>query len=337
MWRELTAFPAALQRRRIESIDVLRCVSVLYIVAFWHLGNYISNASYQNAITTHLTVGALALFFLISGYMVSPAKKVSGLESGGTFRFLAERFIRIYPPYLVASIFFLILNLESIGVFIRSVFLISMFAKPAPMTLWFITALIICYCTVPVLAKFRRDTILYVFVCFSFMVSGYLYNFATGRLDVRLLIYFPSFAAGVFMAGRVLSTGAALPIAVGVGTLAALVLSTRSDFTELETDLRATPFALFFASLVFAVTVTRVRAVKFATLFRYVAYASFFMYLGHRIVFLVVKYIYFPEAPAMQIVYMLAAVVFLIFPLSFAAQCGYDNVVGVLNARRCRT
>src|SRR5580704_1333411 len=79
--------PAALPMRKVP-IDVMRAVSMLYIVGFWHLLDYTKVVGWHyNPITYRLTVGALALFVLISGFLTG--RKDGGLaeaKSGASTR-----------------------------------------------------------------------------------------------------------------------------------------------------------------------------------------------------------------------------------------------------------
>ncbi len=58
-------------------IDVMRAVSMLYIVGFWHLLDYTKVVTWHyNLVTYRLTVAALSLFVLISGFL-------TGRQDGG--------------------------------------------------------------------------------------------------------------------------------------------------------------------------------------------------------------------------------------------------------------
>lgn len=56
--------------KRNTGIDVLRGLSMLYIVGFWHLLEYTHAIQYQNLITHRITWITLGIFFFISGYLI---------------------------------------------------------------------------------------------------------------------------------------------------------------------------------------------------------------------------------------------------------------------------
>ena len=57
----------------------MRAVSMLYIVGFWHLLDYTKVAGWHyNPVTYRLTVGALSLFVLISGFLTGRTGRWSG-------------------------------------------------------------------------------------------------------------------------------------------------------------------------------------------------------------------------------------------------------------------
>src|SRR6266481_3366482 len=95
----------ALPMRKVP-IDVMRALSMLYIVGFWHLLDYTKVVTWHyNPVTYRLTVGALSLFVLISGFLTG--RKDGDLARGEIWRFYETRFRRIYLPFLIASGLFL--------------------------------------------------------------------------------------------------------------------------------------------------------------------------------------------------------------------------------------
>lgn len=94
---------AAPRAEKLPYIDLLRGLSALYIVGFWHLMNYTAQfRGYANELTHRTTVVVLGLFVFLSGHLLAQSRLAPGLA--GLKRFLTRRLLRIYPLYLAALI-----------------------------------------------------------------------------------------------------------------------------------------------------------------------------------------------------------------------------------------
>ena len=192
---------AALPTRRVP-IDVMRAVSMLYIVGFWHLLDYTKVAGWHyNPVTYRLTVGALSLFVLISGFLTG--RTDGGLARGEIWSFYKTRFWRIYLPFVVASGLFLAAGVSDTVTLIKGVTLVGMLLAPPPLTLWFVNMIVLFYLIAPMLIGLRGNEVAYIALCTAIVGAMILYQAATGRIDIRLILYFPCFAAGIFLAARV--------------------------------------------------------------------------------------------------------------------------------------
>jgi len=94
-----------LPKKRIVSLDLLRGLSVLYIVGFWHMFNYTQCfPQYYNFITLRLTLIILASYTFLSGYFIGLKDVI--LTSKSIKNFLLNRIMRIYPLYILAIVVF---------------------------------------------------------------------------------------------------------------------------------------------------------------------------------------------------------------------------------------
>ena len=140
---------AALPMRKVP-IDVMRAVSMLYIVGFWHLLDYTKVVGWHyNPVTYRLTVGALSLFVLISGFLTG--RKDGGLARGEVWRFYKTRFWRIYIPFVIASGLFLAAGENDPLALVKGVTLVAMLLAPPPFTLWFVSMIVLFYLIAPML------------------------------------------------------------------------------------------------------------------------------------------------------------------------------------------
>ena len=184
---------------RKAPIDVMRAVSMLYIVGFWHLLDYTKVVRWHyNPVTYRLTIGALSLFVLISGFLTG--RKDGDLGRGEIWRFYKTRFWRIYLPFVIASGLFLAAGINDTLVLVKGVTLVAMLLAPAPWTLWFVSMIALFYLIAPLLIGLRENEVAYIVLCTAIVGAMILYQAETGRMDMRLILYFPCFAAGIFLA-----------------------------------------------------------------------------------------------------------------------------------------
>jgi peptidoglycan/LPS O-acetylase OafA/YrhL len=298
-----TGTDAALPMRKVP-IDVMRAVSMLYIVGFWHLLDYTNVARWHyNPVTYRFTIGALALFVLISGFLTG--RMDGGLARGEIWRFYKTRFWRIYVPFVLASGLFLAAGIGDTFALVKGVTLVAMLLAPPPFTLWFVNMIVLFYLIAPLLIGLRANEAAYIALCTVIVGAMILYQTETGRIDMRLILYFPCFAVGIFLAaGSLPSSTLSL---VGLLLLAALSLvpTLARPSWGLEGDPWAAPWALFGSTAVFVVVMRAGRNLKPLAILTQVSEASFFMYLLHRPLFLWMQSVWFPRTEKEQVPYLL--------------------------------
>ncbi len=319
--------------KRNLGIDLLRSISILYIVGFWHLLDYTNAISNDNNVITYrITLIILATFVLISGYFL-------GSKYNNRYNLIAfykKRFIRIYPPYFVAIIIFTILGLSDVTTSIKAILAVSMFIRPAPRTLWFITMLLFFYLISPLcISLSRQGLIKYLFFytllffillgyeCASYLIFHYYY------LDVRIATYLSPFMTGVFMANNKVITNKKYILFV---TIIAFAVSCYFNYENKYLDLlcsipviTAAPLLLFF--LFSRLKIESFRAQKIII---FLSTASYFMYLFHRPFYIFFKKIYFPNTSLFQLLYLLIICLPVIILASFGLQKIYDNILKML-------
>lgn len=81
------------QTGRIVAFDAIRAISILWIVAVWHMFDYFpAYTALKGGVTYRITVGLLGSFVLISGFLMG-RKPIAAAD------FYRARFARIYPPF----------------------------------------------------------------------------------------------------------------------------------------------------------------------------------------------------------------------------------------------
>lgn len=313
-------------------IDVMRAVSMLYIVGFWHLLDYTKVAGWHyNPVTYRLTVGALSLFVLISGFLTG--RKDGGLARGEIGRFYETRFWRIYLPLVIASGLFLAAGISDTLALVKGVTLVGMLLAPPPLTLWFVDMIVLFYLMAPLLIGLRENEMAYIALCAAIVGAMILYQAGTGRMDMRLILYFPCFAAGIFLAGG--SLPSSTPSLIGLLILAALSLgpTLTGPSSSLETNPWALPWALFGSIAVFVVVMQAGRNLRSPAILTQLSEASFFMYLLHRPFYLWMQMVWVPSTEKAHIFYLLFVCLPTIAIVAWLCQRAY---AGFLQRRQFR-
>jgi peptidoglycan/LPS O-acetylase OafA/YrhL len=313
-------------------IDVMRAVSMIYIVGFWHLLDYTKVAGWHyNPVTYRLTVGALSLFVLISGFLTG--RKDGGLARGEMWRFYETRFWRIYLPFVIASGLFLAAGISDTLALLKGVTLVAMLLAPPPLTLWFVSMIALFYLIAPLLIGLRGSEVAYIALCTVIVGAMVLYQADTGRMDMRLIIYFPCFAAGIFLAGESLPSSTLSLVGLLLLAALSLVPTLARPSSSLETDLWAMPWALFGSIAVFVVVMHAGRNLKPPAILTQLSEASFFMYLLHRPLYLWIQIVWVPSTENERVPYLLFVCLPIIAIVAWLSQRAYT---GLLQRREVR-
>jgi len=311
---------------RIPAIDLIRCVCILYIVGFWHLFNYTGAfPGYHNAITYRLTVIALGLYVMISGYLVR--EKAGPITKKYVLGFYKSRLLKIYPPYILAIIFFYIVKQSDTVTLAKAAFLISMFFKPAPPTLWFITMIIVFFIGAPLLITISTNIRRFIITCTVIIISLSICTAIFRTVDKRIVMYFAPFAVGILMAEHKILFKR-LNTLILVAILAVSVLLSPRSSVQIDQSIISIPLALVGPMLIFVVAMRYDKVIWRHNVINNISYASFFMYLFHRPIFKLLKELYFPVSGFYQVIYLLTVCLPFIVAISWLAQKGYDRLIG---------
>lgn len=325
-------------RRRDSAIDLLRAASILYVVGYWHLLGYVDGPDgYKNTLTIRLTLVILALFMMLSGHLIAYAPITS---ASALWSFLKRRFVRIVPPYLLALVLFHAIGLTTNEQLTNGLFLISSFTIDPPITLWFVSILVVFYVIAPVLQylaslvahpaqrwRLNRLAIVLLVSLLSVFVGLQLQDF----MDQRLFLYFPPFLAGLLLvAPRPGSPASATEIILLVlATLGSIVYSF-PHHSGVDSIFNTLPLAVFAPLMIIQITRLLYRGEGSLAAIAIISSASYFMYLFHRPVFELLRAGPFPTQPHWQIAYLLLIGMPMVIGLSWQGQKFYDRAVNRL-------
>lgn len=296
--------------KRNIGIDLLRVASIFYIVGFWHMLDYTKAIpNYNNFVTIRLTYIILGTFVFISGYFLGLPKNNIGKHN--ILLFFKKRFLRIYPLYLLSILLFTFFNLSNTITSLKAACLLSMFARPAPPTLWFITMIMLFYLITPLTIHYCRNinakinVIIYLITLIIFLL---VYHYLTRLLDIRLVAYLPSFVIGIYVANNNINLNKYLVLVILAITVILSTLNTGYDAVNL---LLKTPMILCGSYICYMIAQRiNIKSSVFQNNITFFGYSSFCMYLFHRPIYIALKKLYFPETYFFQLTYL----IFICFP-----------------------
>ncbi len=321
-------------RQRDQAIDLMRATCILWIVGFWHLLGYAESIDgYKNDVTYRLTVVVLGLFVFISGHLIGRSRITS---AGEVWRFYRRRMIRIYPPYLASLLLFDLFGLLQPGQFIGAALLSTSFSLEPPLTLWYISMIVVFYLLAPLLLLLVhrlgqtpwRWTSNPLVVCTGIIGLNVLLGNLLDGVDPRLFLYFPSFVAGLVLSPALVEprvSGRTIAL-----TALAMVAATLFSFhhqTRIDSSLKAIPLAVFGPLLAFLICEHWGRHLRLSPLMLAISSASFFMYLFHRPIFLIFTTHGFPSSAPLQLTVLLLLALPVIVAVSWKGQDLYDAAV----------
>jgi peptidoglycan/LPS O-acetylase OafA/YrhL len=314
---------------RDAAIDWMRALSILYVAGFWHLHNYTSFVPwYQAQPFARLTVLALALFALISGFLAGKAgKRITARGLGAYYR---RRLIRIYPPYLLALIVFTVMNMSG-AAFLPSALMVNMIVPPPPFTLWFMTMIVLFYLVAPFLLAMADRPLRLVMIVSLVWVTYFILSRWVLNMEDRLLIYLPVFVAGILIrnAGqrrrKFLLTASALLAVIGYG------LSLEAPVLDPDRSLWMALWAT--SSAVFMFVLLRGHLPRSAII-EELSRGGFFLYLFHRPIYVVLLEVSGVETPWAREVLLLGIGLPVAIAFGIIAQRAYDALIAQLSRHR---
>lgn len=188
---------------RVRFLDNARALCALWIIAFWHLDDYLYAQYYNTPLGNLLTTGGLATFVFISGYCLG-GKEIKNRKD--CLAFYRRRIIRIYPLYALSCLLLYMMHIKlninyivDTKQFGLSLFGLSCIFPPAPSTIWFINVIIVYYAITPLIIwqkTFKRK------IGVGILVGIGLNILVMGGADERLVFYFLFYYIGIISSGE---------------------------------------------------------------------------------------------------------------------------------------
>ncbi|MFZ5821360.1 MAG: acyltransferase family protein [Chloroflexota bacterium] len=329
------------QNQRRHEFDYLRALAVL-VLLFHHSGIY-HTPLLGISLETMQPYGSLfinGVFLFLSGYfsLISLQHR-----EGDLFAFYRSKFIRIYPPYLVALLLFVYLigySLRKRDLFIYLIGMQTVFspavAKPL-LTIWFIGVLGLFFFVFGLLMYVFRTDVHRVLGAVALFVAAYIIRILTGLIDDRFFLYFFVFLMGVVVARSAWLTGFLLSPHWLPGKFAILLAGFSGYWLVLDSGVEPISIPYIVAADIFILLSIVFFLALFARstgqphpLWGRIAKASYFTYLFHRPVWHVCQTLVdVPPGGSEALLNLLPGSLLTLF-LAYYLQKGYDRLVSKL-------
>lgn len=148
---------------RDVKFDIARCLCMIYVIAIFHLTQYLGDGQEYYLNNTKLgscfVTSALGVFSLISGYFIG--LKYSFMNIKEVRSFYKKRLVRFYPLFFISAIALWIIDFNSLGKTICALTGIACFVpvELRPNTLWYISMLMVFYLITPTLVGGGQNSI----------------------------------------------------------------------------------------------------------------------------------------------------------------------------------
>lgn len=264
-------------KQRILYIDVARVIAILWIVGYWHLIEYCSEGYgiYSSPRTKFVTKVMLGVFMFLSGYLLGN-RHIDSISE--IYSFYKGRFFRFYILYAISAILMFGLGLRFSNFnLLTTLTVTSSFILPQPQTLWFMSMLTVFYILTPIVKKSIAFGlgILIMFIVLHYVVPG--------GIDARIILHFPLYAAGLYMAGSDLLDKV---IKNRFVLFLSLALSVALYFGSLKSSLMG--YVMIVPGILCVLSISRLSLFKqVRPVISYIAYGSLCAYLFHRHIYFI--------------------------------------------------
>jgi peptidoglycan/LPS O-acetylase OafA/YrhL len=322
---------------RERSLDIARAISVLYIVAFWHVEYYMPKGTFikteKNEVLATITISVLGVFTFISGYFL---KKYDLTKSSQIKQFYINRLKRFYILYLISLVTLYLTGnnkwITSKSVLIKSMAGgISILFPPPPSTLWYFCMLMIFYLITPILLHYQNPIKRTVISVATVILFGILSK-TTGMSNLfhlYLLIYIIGLNFDEKNYNKLIKHKYKIAI---ISVFSFLIFTQAYNISHaIFKIINSLIFMLVLLSIsqIFA----NIRSSKILNFFEYIGYASMCAYLFHRQIYDITEIIFHKSNITLTPLVMYILVIPSVFITSTYIQKIYDYILKRIQLR----
>ena len=309
--------------------DVVRVISMSYLIAFFHLYGYIypqGEAPFYDPACTAMAHACLGLFTFVSGYLLGKKYCFGQFGNSGVWIFYLKRILRIIPLFVVSSIVLLLIGFNDTEATWNGLLCISPFVDPKPMTLYYIPIILWCYLVTPLIS--RRELKWRIWGCVSFFVLLLVARFLFPSIDNRFVFDVFFYFVGVVSASCCdwklnIPYGSAIKTFVVFAFV--LIVAIAIKYSLLYTTSRQMAIGAIgvFVILFVCESISKYGGHRF---FYIISYASMSCYMFHRFFYWLAENVWNPSDTIVKWLYMAGLVFPSMIVLSYLIQKTYDSV-----------
>ena len=178
---------------RVWAYDLVRTVCMLWVVALWH--NHLTS---EGTVAYAITIAALGAFTFRSGMLNQRKWSYPGCLKKA-IGFYENRFLRLYPFYFLScvTLYFIPGFLYSRRQLFFTLTDIACITNGFPMTVWYCGMILAFYVFTP-LVGFQKTTRRKI-LCAAGILAMLIAIWFGYRLEVRMIYYWPAYAAGMLV------------------------------------------------------------------------------------------------------------------------------------------
>lgn len=309
---------------RILLPDIVRSLCVFWIVAVWHIFDYIEPVSWKMNLYP-ITNGVLAAFTFLSGLFL-------GKKDMDFTKFYSNRLIRFMPLLCFALVLFKLVHLIGLKTLLLTMTGLSCFIPPQPPTLWFFSMMIVFYIFTPLLMfKIRiyekkdrlvfvqRALFLYILLC---IVNCLL------PVDNRLLVYYPFYVIGIIFPLNKLETFhkealMLIPVSI-IFLLMGYMLTNRGGYLQILCETLSGLGIMVLVFIMCSFVEKPIIGARLKPVIEFCSYISMSAYLFHRVVYNIVRSIMSSEY--LNLIHILIMVLIMV-GVAYLVQHTYDMFI----------
>lgn len=327
-------------KNRDYTIDNVRALSALEIIAFWHMMDYLPDSSaltgYSLNFAKLLTNTALATFSFISGFCLA---KYTFNNKKDVLFFYKKRLIRFYPLLLLSSLTLLVAGyifhhhwFVSKCQFFTTITGVNFFFPPLTMTLWYFSMIMFFYMITPIVLSVKQ-TGYKIIVATAILVLILMADILLLDVDGVFYLYYPFYVLGLIIPSNSLTAmyrtkSICLPLSIICFAAIVTVTNNSTDFF-MGGGIYIAMISGLLVLFSIAAYINNLSVVTTKFLY-FVSYSSMVAYLFHRQFYYVTVYFLGDSNKDLNIFTALGISVPIIFLFSFAIQKAYDYIVNKL-------
>lgn len=325
---------------RDYTIDIVRALCALEIIAFWHMMDYLPDSSslagYYLNFAKLLTNTALATFSFISGVCLS---KYKFNNKSDILFFYKKRLVRFYPLLVLSALTLLVAGyvfhhhwFTGTTQFLTTILGVNVFFPPLTMTLWYFSMIMFFYMITPFVLSMKKNLhrIHSSTIILALIIVADLFVL---DVDNVFYLYYPFYVIGLVLPSSSLvflykKKAMFLPLSIILFAIIVVITCSSTGFYlggAIYIAMISGLLALFSVAA-WIYSLSR-RATRILFL---ISYSSMVAYLFHRQIYFVLVNFLGDKNGDLNLFKALGISVPIIFLFSFAIQKAYDYIVNKL-------